>query len=94
MEFPTELLLDDDCIGGGGGGIIVVDGSSGIRNGGSEVESPSFSVGNGSGSTPPPRQRAGREREPARSVKVELRENLGYLREGRLTKSCKNKVRY
>ena len=52
MEFPSELLLDDDCIGCGGGGgvggIGVFDGSSGIRNGGSEVASPSVSVGNGS----------------------------------------------
>ena len=71
MGFPSELLLDDDRIGGGdgGGGIVVFD-SSGIRNGGSEVASPSFSVGNASCSTAP---RPEREREPARSVKDEVR---------------------
>lgn len=67
MEFPIELLLDDDGFGGGGRAIVVVDGSSGIRNGGSEVASPSFSVGNGSWSTPP---RPACEREPATWVKV------------------------
>ena len=70
MGFPSELLLDDDRIGGGGGGGIVVFDSSGIRNGASEVASPSFSVGNASCSTAP---RPEREREPARSVKDEVR---------------------
>ena len=83
MESPSELLLGEDCIavgsggGGGGGGIIVDGGSSGRRKGGSiKVASPSFRVGKGRCSTPPPMPEC--EREPAsRLVKVEFGQHFG-----------------